>query len=81
MGQRDILEEIKKLNTADRLSVVEAALRLIREDLRGAPQSVPGTHTKEKLIRAAEALLPEYKAGGELTAFTVLDSEDLCAKG
>jgi hypothetical protein len=33
------------------------------------------------LATAAEALLPDYKAGGELTAFTALDSEDFCTEG
>jgi len=35
---------------------------------------------KQRLAKAAEVLLPDYQAGGDLTAFTVLDSEDFCEK-
>ena len=34
---------------------------------------------KEALAQAARALLPDYEAGGELTAFTALDAEPLDA--
>jgi len=34
---------------------------------------------KRQLAAAAEALLPDYAAGGELTIFTTLDSEDFRA--
>jgi hypothetical protein len=33
MTQVEILEELKKFTIAERLTIVEAALRLIREDL------------------------------------------------
>lgn len=36
---------------------------------------------KQQLAKAAEALLQDCQAGGELTAFTVLDNEGFCAKG
>jgi hypothetical protein len=31
---------------------------------------------RRQLVAAAEALLPDYTAGGELTIFTALDSEE-----
>ena len=31
---------------------------------------------KKELAEAAQALLADYKAGGDLTAFTILDAED-----
>jgi len=34
MTQIEILEELKKLTTTERLTIIEAALRLIREDLQ-----------------------------------------------
>ena len=80
MVQVEILEAIKKLPTTERLAVVEAALRLIREDLQTEIQLTP-EERKQQLTAAAEALLPDYKASGELTAFTALDSEDFCAEG
>jgi len=81
MTQIEILEELKKLTTTERLAIIEAALRLIREDLQRAEQPYAHTDLKRRLASAAEALLPDYAAGGELTAFTVLDGEDFHAQG
>ena len=74
-----ILEELESLTTVERLSVVEAALRLIREDLQQVEQPVARTEKKRHLAAAAEVLLPDYAAGGELTIFTTLDGEDFYA--
>lgn len=76
MTQIEILEALKKLTTTERLTIIEAALHLIREDLQQA-----WTERKRQLAAAAEALLPDYSAGGELTIFTALDSEDFRASG
>ena len=76
MTQTEILEEIKKLTAAERLTIIEAALRLIREDLQQVAQPLTRIERKRQLAAAAEALLPDYSAGGELTAFTALDGED-----
>jgi hypothetical protein len=81
MTEIEILQELKKLTSAERLAVAEAALRLLREDLLRTAQLSSGTEVKQELAKAAQALLPEYQAGGDLTAFTVLDNEDFCAKG
>ena len=81
MVQAEILEAIKKLPTAERLAVIEAALRLIREDLQQTELRLTPEERKLHLAAAAEALLPDYKVGGELTAFTTLDSEDFRAEG
>lgn len=79
MTYMEILEELKKLTTTERLTVAEAALRLIREDLQQVKQPLVQTERKRQLAAAAEALLPDYVAGGELTIFTALDSEDFHA--
>ncbi len=76
MTQTEILEELKKLTPAERLAVVEAAIRLIREDLQRAMQPLTRADRTKQLAEAAEALLPDYTADGELTAFTALDGED-----
>ena len=34
MTRAEILEEIKKLSPAERLTIIEAALQLVREDLQ-----------------------------------------------
>jgi hypothetical protein len=79
MAQVEILEELKKFTIPERLIIVEAALRLIREDLQQEGQPLTRIERKRQLAAAAEALLPDYAAGGELIAFTALDSEDFYA--
>ena len=76
MTRTEILEELQKLPMAERLAIAEAALRLIREELRKAEPSLAGAIKTEQLVAAAEALLPDYTPGGELTVFTSLDAED-----
>lgn len=79
MRQIEMVEELKNLPTTERLMVVEAALRLIREDLQQVEQSSVRIEKGQQLAQAARALLPDYAPGGELTAFTALDSEDFYA--
>ena len=74
MTQVQILEELKKFTIPDRLTIVEATLRFIREDLRQKEQPLPHEERRRQLAAAAEALLPDYVAGGELTIFTTLDA-------
>ena len=74
MTNREIIDHLKQLTTAERLAVIEAATRLIREDL-----SQPDTSENvenEQLAQAAKALLADYQSDPELTAFTSLDTED-----
>ena len=74
MTDREILEQLKMLPTAERLKIVESAVHELREELAGAP--LPRTEeTDRRLARAAQALLADYASDAELTAFTVLDSE------
>jgi len=79
MIQVDIVEELKRFTISERLEIIEAALRLIREDLQQAGQPLAQTERRRELTAAAEALLPDYAAGGELTIFTSLDSEDFAS--
>ena len=85
MTQTGVLEGLKILTTTERLTVIEAALHLIRKDLQQV--DLPPARTEKRriddirrqLAAAAKALLPDYQAGGELTIFTALDSEDFYA--
>jgi len=79
MTQAEILQELKKLTPAERLAFIEAALHLIREDLEQEKDAMALPERERKLALAAQALLPDYAGGGELTAFTTLDSEDFHA--
>ena len=81
MTQIEILEELKRFTLSERLTVVETALRLIREDLQQVEPPLARTERKRQLAAAAEALLPDYTADGELTIFTTLDNEDFYASG
>jgi hypothetical protein len=71
MTEREIMEQIKKLTTAERLTVVEKTLRSIREELEQIEKPVSDTDLK-RLAKAAEALLADYASRGDLTAFTAL---------
>lgn len=79
MTQVEILEELKRFTIPERLTIIEIALRLIREDLQQVEQPLTRAERRHQLAAAAEALLPDYAAGGELTVFTALDGEDFYA--
>ena len=79
MSEREIMEHIKKLPAAERLIVVEETLRSIREELKQIGKPVADTDLRRKLAAAAEALLPDYGPGGDLTIFTALDTDDFHA--
>ena len=72
MTQVEILEELKRFTIPERLTIVEIALRLIREDLQQVGQPLTQAERRRQLAAAAEALLPDYAAGAELTTFTAL---------
>jgi hypothetical protein len=76
MTRRKILEELEKLPMEERLAIAEAALHLIREELRKADAPLERAKKTEQLAAAAKALLPDYAAGSELTVFTSVDAED-----
>ncbi|HEV7796961.1 MAG TPA: hypothetical protein VGO73_02300 [Pyrinomonadaceae bacterium] len=73
MTNSEIIDQLKQLTTAERLAVIEAATRLIREDLSSFEGSENG---EEQLAQAANALLADYQSDRELTAFTSLDGDD-----
>lgn len=79
MTQREIIEQLKKLAPAQRLAIVEATLRSIREELAPAQEPVEELEWERRLAAAAKALLSDYAQGGDLTSFTALDSEDFHA--
>lgn len=74
MSATELLDELKHLSNADRLAVIEAATRLIRQDL-----SVPASGREVQERRLAAAALDargQYEPGGDLTEWTSLDAED-----
>jgi hypothetical protein len=81
MTQREILEALRKLTATERIAVIQAALQQIRDDLQQREEPLAQVDKKQQLAAAAETLLPNYEAGGELTIFAALDSEDIVAEG
>lgn len=81
MTLTEILEEISKLTNAERLTIIEAASHLIREDLRLSEHPLSETERKHRMTLAAEALLADYTSDTELTAFTALDGEEFHEEG
>lgn len=79
MTQREIIEQLKKLAPAQRLAIVEATLRSIREELASSQERQAKSGRELKLAEAAKALLSDYANDGDLTSFTALDSEDFHA--
>jgi hypothetical protein len=76
MTQVQMLEEIGRLPIPERLTLIEDVLRSVRQDLRHPKRAQRQVSQQRQLATAAQALLADYTAGGELTVFTALDSED-----
>ena len=71
MNKVHILDALTQLSHAERLAVIEEALRQLRQEI-DRPTSTARTRS---LQQAAEALREDYLNDPELTAFTILDSE------
>lgn len=74
MSTIELLDQLKQLSNADRLAVIEAATKLIRQDLPPAPTEAE--ERRGRLAAAASEAKDLYEPGGELTEWTSLDSED-----
>ena len=72
----EIMEEIKKLEPIAQIDLAESTLRLVREDIRKAVVTKGTDGESRQLRQAASVLLTEYRSNHELTAFSVLDSEE-----
>jgi hypothetical protein len=81
MTKMQLLEELATLDLDERLAVVEAAVLSIRDELTQRQPYETAAERTTQLAAAAAALLPDYEAGGELTAFTSLDAEPVHAQG
>jgi hypothetical protein len=71
MNKVHILDALTQLSPAERLAVIEEALRQLRQEI---DRATPAART-QSLQQAAEALREDYLNDPELTAFTSLDSE------
>ena len=75
MTRIQILQEIEKLSSAERLKLLAAALKTLDKTPRLKNDSRKAARLKQRLRAAAKALRKDYEQEGELTAFTALDGE------
>ncbi len=81
MTYTEILEGLKQLTPTERLTLMEAVLQLMREELQQHAQPTAAGDRAQQLAAAAQALLLDYTTDSELTSFTALDSEDFYEAG
>lgn len=76
MTTQEIIEGLKQLPLFERLSVIEIATRMVREEIKKMSVMQTDIDKRRQLAEAAEALVVDYTTDSELRAFTALDSED-----
>lgn len=75
MSVIEIENELEKMTNSERRIVIEIATKLIIQDST-EKEKLLLEEKRSKLKRSAEIMLSEYKNDKDLTAFTLLDSED-----
>lgn len=74
MAPADLLEPLKQLNLTDRLVVIEAATRSIRDEIN--PTISPDKQSRSERLSASAQLLQDYYANDpDVTNWTALDAE------
>src|ERR1700676_4570808 len=76
MTTAEVVSALVNLNNAERLEVIEAATRLIREELLPR-EAASGSLEARRLREAAARLADLYVPGGEMTEWNVLDGEEV----
>ena len=75
MTNQEIIKGLEQLSNAERLTVIEAATRMIQDDIRHDPSH--RLDVREQVLAAAvKELASDYSSDAELTSFTALDTED-----
>jgi hypothetical protein len=74
MSTADLVEQLKALSNPERLAVIEAASRLVREEL--VSSGSPRQEQDRRMHACAVALKDLYEPGGELAEWTSLDGEE-----
>ncbi len=76
MTTAEIVSALTQFNNAQRLEVIEAASRLIREEL--LVREVRREADEDRRLREAAAQLADlYIPGGEMTEWNILDGEEV----
>lgn len=71
----DLLSELKRLDNSQRLALIEAATRLVRDELPTKRERASDLDTRMR--DAASRLKELYEPGGEMTEWTALDGEEV----
>ncbi len=75
MSTTQLLEQLRQLSNAERLEFIEAATRLVRDDLDS--DMADRQPERDRRMRAAAARVKDlYGTDSELTEWTVLDGEE-----
>jgi hypothetical protein len=64
MTKTEILEALKQMTTEERLEIIEAISRMMREEIEEKDRGK--TERKKRLTVAAKAAIPYYQPGGAL---------------
>jgi hypothetical protein len=75
MTPAEIMEKIRTLSNSERLALIEATTRLVREDLT-TPEPGRDEELDRRMRASALALKAYYEPGAELTEWTGLDAEE-----
>ena len=79
MMQLEILEALKHISNEERILVIEAAARLMREETENKELRKAERH--RRLQMAAQAALPDYEEGGTLHDLWSSDTADYNSQG
>lgn len=72
MNAIELVEQLQHLTNPERLEIIEAATRLVREDL--GQEKKTRASQDDRMRRAAERLRDLYAPGSEHLAWTALDA-------
>ncbi|MBW4559998.1 MAG: hypothetical protein KME32_02385 [Mojavia pulchra JT2-VF2] len=72
MGTQEILQALVNLSVSDRLTIAEAALKLVLRE----QNSLTKDEQKRQLILAAITAVADYASDSELNVFSDLEGED-----
>jgi len=81
MAHEEIVGRINSLPLFERIEIVEELLNLVKIEVGLARKSRRSASVRAQMSAAATSLVEDYRSDLELTAFKVLDGEDVHASG
>ena len=75
MSMTELVQEIRRMSNAERLTLIETATALVREDLNA--QVAQRRDAAQRMRAAALEAKELYEPGGELAEWTILDGEEV----